>query len=105
MRNSGVRTKVVIIISSGGCSLLTGTGGGVVVANAHIDNAHVGGQEVDQTIGTSAGQTIEGITHGLAIGVEAIAHATVASSIAAAANKFLIDLQIREGVKKRKREL
>lgn len=71
------------------------------MANAHIDNAHVGGQEVDQTIGTSAGQAIEGITHGLAIGVAAIAHATVAGSIAAAANKFLIDLWKGEKEKER----
>lgn len=101
MRISGVQAKVVIIIQSGGCNLLTGTGGGVVVADAHIDNAHVGGQEVDQTIGTSAGQAIEGITHGLAIGVEAIAHATVAGSIAATAHQLLIDLWRGEGGEER----
>lgn len=67
-------------------SLVAGVGGGVVVADAHIDDAHVGGQEVNQAIGTGAGQAIEGVAHGLAIGVTAIAHATVAGSIAAASH-------------------
>lgn len=91
-RISGVQAKVVVMISAGEgvegflSSLVAGVGGGVVVADAHIDDAHVGGQEVNQAIGTGAGQAIEGVAHGLAIGVAAIAHATVAGSIAAASH-------------------
>lgn len=62
------------------------------MANADIDNAHVGRQEVDQAIGASARQPIEGIAHGLAIGIETIAHPTIAGRIAAAAHQLLINL-------------
>lgn len=85
-RISGVQAKVVVMIGGGGFSLVAGIGGGVVVADAHVDDAHVGGQEVNQAIGTGAGQAIEGVTHGLAIGIAAIAHAAVAGGIAAAAH-------------------
>ena len=67
----------------------------IVMAYANVHNAHVGGEEVDQAISASAWQAIEWIAHGLAIRIQAIAHSTVAGSIAAAAYQLLINLKSR----------
>lgn len=89
------RGKVVALTSSARCGFNLGLSSdhAILVANADVHDAHVGRQEVDQAIGASARQAIEGIAHGLAIGIEAIAHAAVAGSIAAAAHQLLIDLE------------
>jgi len=67
----------------------------VLVANGHVHDAHVGREEVHQAVHSSAGQPVEGIAHGLAIGVEAIPDSTVGGGIAAATHQLLVNLGVK----------